>query len=75
VEREYIRVCEGPENAWMVLCEPQRKSLLSFEIKSHAIAFARAVSFSRKLTLFIDDGSGVAVRQSSASLTYPTILN
>ena len=75
MEREYIRVSEGPESAWMVLREPQRKSLRSFDLKSHAIAFARAVSFSRKLTLFIDDGSGVAVRQSSASLTYPTVLN
>jgi hypothetical protein len=49
--------------------------MMSFEVKSHAIAFARAVSFSRKLTLFIDDACGVSIRQSSASLTYPTVLN
>jgi hypothetical protein len=49
--------------------------MLSFDVKSHAIAFARAVSFSRKLALFVDDAYGVAIRQSPASLTYPTILN
>lgn len=75
MESEYIRVSEGPESAWMVLREPHRKNLLRFEVKSHAVAFARAVSFSCKLTLFIDDRCGVAIRQSPASLTYPTVLN
>lgn len=75
MEREYILVTKGPERGWAVVREPHRRSMLSFEVKSHAIAFARAVSFSRKLTLFIDDPSGVSIRQSAASLTYPTILN
>jgi hypothetical protein len=75
MQSEYIRVSEVPEHRWMVFREPHGESLMSFEIKSHAVAFARAVSFSGKLTLFIDDGSGVAVRQLPASLTYPTILN
>lgn len=75
MESECIRVTEGPERAWSVVREPHRRSMMSFEVKSHAVAFARAVSFSRKLTLFVDDGYGVSVRQSSASLTYPTVLN
>jgi hypothetical protein len=75
MEGEYVRVSEGPESAWMVLRGPHRKSVLSFKVKSHAVAFARAVSFSRKLTLFIDDRCGVAIRQSPTSLTYPTVLN
>lgn len=75
MESEYILVTKGPERAWTVVQEPRRRNMLSFEVKSHAVAFARAVSFSRKLTLFIDDASGVSIRQSSASLTYPTVLN
>lgn len=75
MEHECIRVIEGPDRAWTVTREPHRRRMLSFEVKSHAIAFARAVSFSRKLTLFVDDAYGVAIRQSPASLTYPTILN
>ena len=75
MESEYILVTKGPERAWTVVREPHRRSMMSFEVKSHAIAFARAVSFSRKLTLFVDDALGVSVRQSPASLTYPTVLN
>lgn len=75
MESEYILVTKGPERAWTVVREPRRRSMMSFEVKSHAIAFARAISFSRKLTLFIDDGCGFAIRQSTASLTYPTVLN
>jgi hypothetical protein len=75
MQSEYIRVTEGSERAWTVIREPHQRSMLSFDVKSHAIAFARAVSFSRKLTLFIDDAHGVSVRQSPASLTYPTVLN
>ena len=51
MENEYILVTKGPERAWTVVREPHRRSMMSFEVKSHAIAFARAVSFSRKLTL------------------------
>lgn len=75
MEHECIRVIEGPDRAWTVTREPYRRRMLSFDVKSHAIAFARAVSFSRKLALFVDDAYGVAIRQSPASLTYPTILN
>jgi len=28
-----------------------------------------------KLALFVDDGNGIAIRQSSSSLTYPIVLN
>lgn len=75
MESEFVRVTEGPGRAWMVTREPLGQRLLSFGDKSHAVAFARAVSFSHKLTLFIDDARGVSVRQSAASLTYPTVLN
>lgn len=75
MQGKYIRVIEGPERVWTVLREPETRQLLSFMIKSHAIAYARAVAFSEKVTLFIDDGRGVGIRQSAASLTYPTQLN
>lgn len=75
METECIRVTEGFGRTWAVMREPHRQNTMNFKMKSHAIAFARAVSFSRKLALFIDDADGVSVRQSSASLTYPTVLN
>jgi hypothetical protein len=48
---------------------------LGFAIKSHAVAYARAISLSGELTLFVDDKYGNAVRQSASSLTYPRILD
>ncbi len=72
--RDYIRVVEGPQRTWTVLREPHGRILLSFNVKSHAVAYARAVSFSDKLTLFIDDLRGISIRQTQASLTYPTVL-
>ena len=50
-------------------------SLLAFTIKSHAVAYARAISSSGKLALFVDNANGIAIRQSSSSLTYPIVLD
>lgn len=61
---KYIRVTEGPERVWTVLREPDTDQLLSFMIRSHAVAYARAVAFSEKVTLFIDDRRGVGIRRS-----------
>lgn len=71
---EHIRVTAGLANTWAVLREPCGECLLSFNKKAHAVAYARAVSFSGKLVLFIDDSRGFSVRQTSASLTYPINL-
>lgn len=72
---DFIRVAWRHESVWTVLRGPRGLCLLTFKIKSHAVAYARAVSFSGNLTLFIDDGNGTAIRQSSSSLTYPIVLN
>lgn len=74
LESEHIRVAAGLASTWSVLKEPHSQHLRSFNTKSHALAYARAVSFSRKLVLFVDDVRGLAVRQTSASLTYPIYL-
>ena len=75
MEDGFIRVMQQRDNSWSVLRGPRRIFLLGFAIKSNAVAYARAVSSSRKLTLFVDDKNGDAVRQSASSLTYPTLLD
>lgn len=72
----FIRVSRqrGGER-WSVLRGPRAISLLTFKFKSHAVAYARAVSFSGHLKLFVDDEHGLAVRQDAATLTYPRLLN
>jgi len=71
----FIRVVQHGELRWSVLSGPRAISLLTFKLKSHAIAYARAVSFSGRLTLFVDDENGMAIRQDSETLTYPRVLD
>jgi hypothetical protein len=71
----FIRVTQRRDKMWSVLRGPRNLSLLAFAIKSHAVAYARAISSSGKLALFVDNANGIAVRQSSSSLTYPIVLD
>ncbi len=71
----FIRVTQRRDKMWSVLRGPRNLSLLAFAIKSHAVAYARAISSSGKLTLFVDNRNGIAIRQSSSSLTYPIVLD
>jgi hypothetical protein len=75
VASEFIRVTQRRDNKWSVLRGPRGILLLGFAIKSHAIAYARAISLSGRLTLVVDDQFGTPVRQSSSSLTYPKRLD
>jgi hypothetical protein len=75
MEYDFIRVTRRHDGMWAVFRGPRRIVLLAFGLKTHAIAYARAISFSRKLALYVDDKTGIGVRQSSASLTYPIILD
>lgn len=46
----FMRVSQRGELRWSVLRGPRAISLLTFKLKSHAIAYARAISFSGQLT-------------------------
>jgi hypothetical protein len=71
----FIRVTQRRDKMWSVLRGPRNSSLLAFTIKSHAVAYARTISSSGKLALFVDNANGIAIRQSSSSLTYPIVLD
>jgi hypothetical protein len=75
MDSRFIRVSKSDELRWSVLCGARNMPLLTFKLKSHAVAYARAVSYSSRLTLFVDDEHGSAVRQDAATLTYPRALN
>lgn len=75
MKNDFIRVTRRSDGAWAVFRGSRRLALLAFRLKTHAVAYARAISFSLKLSLFVDDKCGIGVRQSSASLTYPRILD
>jgi hypothetical protein len=71
----FIRVTQRRDKMWSVLRGPRGLCLLAFAIKAHAVAYARAIASTGKLTLFVDNGDGIAIRQPSSSLTYPIILD
>jgi len=75
MESDFIRVSRRRDGMWAVFRGRGSLVLLAFRLKAHAIAYARAVSFSRKLALFVDNRCGVGVRQPSTSLTYPILLD
>lgn len=72
---DFIRVTQRRDDMWTVLSGTHGLVLLAFKLKSHAVSYARAISFSRKLALFVDDKNGTAIRQTSSSLTYPIWLD
>ena len=69
-----VRVSRATGESWSVR-ELQRTTSTQFRLKSHAVAHARALSYSRKLILLVDDDCGLPVRQSTASMSYPTHLD
>jgi hypothetical protein len=75
VINEFIRVTQRRDESWAVFRGPRGLLLLPFRLKSHAIAYARAISVSGKLPLFVDDKSGTAIRQSLSTTTYPIWLD
>lgn len=71
---DFVRVTQRQDGWWTVFRGPREIVLLAFRLKNHAVAYARAISFSGDLPLYVDDSRGAAVRQSSASTTYPVLL-
>ena len=75
VKDRFIRVSRRPDDMWAVVNGPRGSILRAFNVKAHAIAYARAVSFAGKLILFVDDRFGIAKRQAATSPTYPVWLD
>jgi len=71
---DFIRVSQAPNQWWTVTEGRSREIMHEFHNKSSAVAYARAMSWSRHATLYVDDEAGAPVRQSRASLTYPVSL-
>ena len=46
-----------------------------FTLRDHALAFSRAIANANQVDLYIHQHDGVAIRQATASLTYPATLD
>ncbi len=73
--RRDVHVARGPKTTWLVRRGSQPAELVSYRLKAHAMAFARALAFSTGVDMIVHDLDGVVTRYSRASLTYPTWLD
>jgi uncharacterized protein DUF2188 len=70
-----IHVGRGESGAWLVTRGGQRTELASYRLRDHAMAFARAVAFSRHVEMIVHDLNGRGTLHKRASLTYPVSLD
>lgn len=74
MNQDFIRVHCEPNLLWSVNHGLSAEQMEGFKHKGHAVAYARALSHSLHLDLYVDDKLGYPIEQSAASLTYPVIL-
>lgn len=74
MDGHFIRVTQRQHSHWSVMRGPRGICLLTFKMKSQAIAYARVVSLASHLTLYIDDEDGTPVRQNAGPSADPAIL-
>jgi hypothetical protein len=73
--RSYVHVRRGEDEAWLVKKSYHVHALASYRLKSHALAYARALAFSCRVDMIVHDLDDRTTRHDRASLTYPTRLD
>lgn len=68
-----IHVARNISGDWEVRGKDLR-SMHSFRLREEAVAFGRAVAFTGGRALFLHDTGGPSLRQTRASMTYPSVL-
>lgn len=69
-----INVARTRFGAWLVSEGIAREAKRSFRVKSHAVAYARALALSGKRRLVVFGADEAGVIQPADSLTYPVRL-
>jgi hypothetical protein len=73
-----VHVARGKDAFWIVVhCDTfdRERKLGRFRLRSHALAFGRAVAHSSKVELIVHESDGRQVRHSAPTLSYPTLIN
>ena len=73
-----VHVTKGKDAFWIVaqgdaFCLDQK--LGRFRLRSHALAFGRAVAHSSKVELVVHESDGRLIRHAAVSLSYPSRIN
>lgn len=73
-----VHVAKGKDAFWIVVHgDPidREKKLGQFRLRSHALAFGRAVAHSSKVELVVHECDGRLIRHAAMSLSYPSTIN
>ena len=73
--RNDIHVVQAESGSWLVTEGSWLPPFRVFRKKSHAMAFAAAVAWSRGVEMLVHGPDGSQTRRDRASLTYPRELN
>lgn len=70
-----VHVAEGKDAFWVVAHgDALGLNLGRFRLRSHALAFGRAVAHSSRVEMVVHENDGRQVRHPAKSLTYPTCI-
>jgi hypothetical protein len=70
-----VHVAKGNDAFWIVAHgDAFRLNLGRFRLRSHALAFGRAVAHSSRVEMVVHESDGRRVRHAATSLTYPTCI-
>ena len=69
-----IHVSQDRSDTWLVVEHGTRSEVARYRVRAHAMAFARAVAFGRRVEMVVHENDGSIVRHARTSLTYPTSL-
>jgi hypothetical protein len=70
-----IHVIQADNGSWLVTEGQWLPPFRVFRVKSHAMAFAAAVAWSRGVEMVVHGPDGSQTRRSRESLTYPRDLS
>lgn len=72
-----VHVVKGKDAYWIVALGEDRmdRSLGRFRVRSHALAFGRAVAHRGHVEMVVHESDGRRIRYAATSLTYPSTIN
>jgi len=75
MQATHINVAQTDSGSWLVSQGTRRLPMRAFRLKAHAMAFGRALAFSRRAGLYVYGPDGCATQQARQTLTYPITLD
>lgn len=73
-----VHMTKCKDDYWIVACAKGcnlDQSLGRFRVRSHALAFGRAIAHSGGVELIVHEDDGRVIRHAAMSLSYPSKLN